>query len=165
MRWLRKRCRARPRTSRQGISYRSPISGLGPCRARNPGCGAIVPMVRQTWLCKRGDRFVAMKMVCDPRRKKVRFEIVEADSEDGFDFDPSDFSKGGTPLSARSAARLQTAIMQKLSVAVQDLDYSRWLSCVFAPARPVKCMLLSTMREILTRTFRVELRKSKDDRG
>ena len=34
-------------------------------RCKKPTCGAAVPMLRQTWLCKRGDRFVAMKMVKD----------------------------------------------------------------------------------------------------
>jgi putative DNA methylase len=65
-----------------------------PCK--KPGCGAQVPMVRQTWLCKRGDRFVAMKPSNDTKRKQVRFKIVEADTEDGFDFDPAAFSTGGS---------------------------------------------------------------------
>lgn len=67
-----------------------------PCK--KPGCGAQVPMLRQTWLCKRGDRFVAMAPVRDMRRKQVRFQIVQADTEDGFDFDPSDFSTGGSAV-------------------------------------------------------------------
>lgn len=65
-----------------------------PCR--KPGCNAQVPMLRQTWLCKRGERFVAMKMVRDTKRKKVRFEIAESDTEDGFDFDPAGFSTAGS---------------------------------------------------------------------
>lgn len=65
-----------------------------PCK--KPGCGAQVPMVRQTWLCKRGDRFVAMEPINDTKRRQVRFKIVEADTEDGFDFDPAGFSKGGS---------------------------------------------------------------------
>lgn len=64
-----------------------------PCKKR---CGAQVPMMRQTWLCKRGDRFVAMKPVHDAKLKQVRFEIVEADTEEGFDFDPAAFSTGGS---------------------------------------------------------------------
>lgn len=67
-----------------------------PCK--NPGCGAQVPMLRQTWLCKRGNRFVAMAPTQDRRQKRMRFKIVEADTEDGFDFDPSDFSKGGNTV-------------------------------------------------------------------
>lgn len=65
-----------------------------PCK--KPGCGAQVPMVRRTWLCKRGDRFVAMEPINDTKRKQVRFRIVEADTEEGFDFDPAGFSTGGS---------------------------------------------------------------------
>lgn len=64
-------------------------------RCKKPTCGAIVPMVRQTWLCKRGDRFVAMDMVKRNDPKRVGFKLVEADTEDGFAFDPTGFSKGG----------------------------------------------------------------------
>jgi len=66
---------------------------LVPCK--NPTCGAEVPMLRHTWLCKRLGRFVAMKVVKAPKHKRVRFTIVESDREDGFDFEPSAFSKGG----------------------------------------------------------------------
>jgi putative DNA methylase len=65
-----------------------------PCK--KPGCNAQVPMLRQTWLCKRGDRFVAMDMLRDTKRKRVSFKIVESDTEDGFDFDPAGFSTGGS---------------------------------------------------------------------
>lgn len=63
---------------------------------KKPGCGAQVPMLRQTWLCKRGNRFVAMDMIRDARRKQVSFRLVESDTEDGFDFDPAGFSSGGS---------------------------------------------------------------------
>jgi putative DNA methylase len=70
-------------------------------RCKNPTCGATVPLVRQTWLCKKKDRFVALKMVvdrpeaCPPSQKKVRFEVVESRTEKGLGFDPAGFSKGG----------------------------------------------------------------------
>lgn len=62
---------------------------------KNPSCGATVPLVRQTWLCKKKDRYVAMKMIADEKEKKARFEIVEAKTEKGLKFDPAAFSKGG----------------------------------------------------------------------
>jgi putative DNA methylase len=77
-------------------------------RCKNPTCGATVPLVRQTWLCKKKDRFVALKMIapacaaepCDaagrPKGKKeARFEVVESRTEKGLGFDPAGFSKGG----------------------------------------------------------------------
>ncbi len=79
-------------------------------RCKNPTCGATVPLVRQTWLCKKKDRYVALKMVTgspggspvgtgspggSPVEKKVRFEVVESATEKGLGFDPAGFSKGG----------------------------------------------------------------------
>jgi putative DNA methylase len=69
-------------------------------RCKNPTCGATVPLVRQTWLCKKKDRFVALKMIAgsagvSPAEKKVRFEVVESRTEKDLGFDPGGFSKGG----------------------------------------------------------------------
>ena len=79
-------------------------------KCKNPACGAIVPLVKQTWLCKKEGRYVAMKMVADrgtgvppvnhgqdahATGKKVRFEVVEARTEKGLGFDPEAFSKAG----------------------------------------------------------------------
>ncbi len=34
-------------------------------RCKNPVCGATVPLVRQTWLCKKPGRYVALRIVTD----------------------------------------------------------------------------------------------------
>ncbi|MGD0650922.1 MAG: DUF1156 domain-containing protein, partial [Verrucomicrobiia bacterium] len=62
---------------------------------KNPNCKAIVPLVKQTWLCKKDDRYIALKMIAPRGKKQVRFEVVEARSENGLGFDPTGFSKGG----------------------------------------------------------------------
>jgi putative DNA methylase len=64
-------------------------------RCKNPSCGATVPLVRQTWLSKKKDRYVALKMVAPKAKKEVRFEVVESRTEKGLGFDPAGFSKGG----------------------------------------------------------------------
>jgi putative DNA methylase len=64
-------------------------------RCKNPACGATVPLVRQTWLCKKKDRYVALKMIAPAGEKQVRFEVVESHTEKGLGFDPAGFSKGG----------------------------------------------------------------------
>jgi putative DNA methylase len=64
-------------------------------RCKNRKCGATVPLVRQTWLCKKKDRFVALKMIAPKGKKEVRFEVVESRTEKGLGFDPAGFSKGG----------------------------------------------------------------------
>jgi putative DNA methylase len=64
-------------------------------RCKNPTCGATVPLVKQTWLCKKKDRYVALKMVSPRGKKQVRFELVEAASEGNLGFDPAEGSEGG----------------------------------------------------------------------
>ncbi len=77
--------------------YLTPVAYLWTrtVKCKNPGCGAIVPLVRQTWLCKKAGRYVAMRMVLDKKTKRVQFEIVETKAEKGLGFDPEGFSKGG----------------------------------------------------------------------
>lgn len=64
-------------------------------RCKNPLCGATVPLVKQTWLCKKKGRFVALKMIAPKGGKKVRFKIIEACTEEALGFDPSAGSEGG----------------------------------------------------------------------
>lgn len=73
-------------------------------QCKKPGCKATVPLVRQTWLCKKKGKFIAMKVEPDEKTKRPRFTIVtsnkkieqEAIKEVGFD--PADFSKGGNAV-------------------------------------------------------------------
>lgn len=62
---------------------------------KNRTCRGKVPLVKQTWLCKKKSRYVAMKMVALKREKEVHFSVVESTSEKGLGFDPEGFSKGG----------------------------------------------------------------------
>jgi putative DNA methylase len=64
-------------------------------RCKNPTCGATVPLVKQTWLCKKKGRYVALRVVAPKGKKQVRFDIVEATSERSLGFDPAAGSKGG----------------------------------------------------------------------
>jgi len=83
--------------------YLTPVAYLWTrtVKCKNPNCGATVPLVRQTWLCKKKRRYVALKMVAPKGEKRVRFEVVKsgADTEaraiQEFGFDPAAFSKGG----------------------------------------------------------------------
>jgi putative DNA methylase len=64
-------------------------------RCKNPSCGATVPLVKQTWLCKKKGRYVALKTVAPKGEKAVRFEVVESATERGLGFDPTAGSEGG----------------------------------------------------------------------
>ena len=54
------------------------------------------PLLRQTWVCKRNERYIALKPSLDRNTKTVRYEIVRATSEAGIGFDPSAGSVGGS---------------------------------------------------------------------
>jgi putative DNA methylase len=58
-------------------------------------CGATVPLVRQTWLCRKPDRAIAMKLVPDREARRVRFELVATSSAERLGFDPADLSDRG----------------------------------------------------------------------
>ena len=79
------------------VGYLSPVAYLWTrtVRCKNPACGATVPLVKQTWLCKKAGRFVALRILAPKGKKKVVFEVIEAHDEKGLGFDPEDFSKGG----------------------------------------------------------------------
>jgi putative DNA methylase len=62
---------------------------------KNPTCKATVPLVKQTWLCKKKGRCIALKVVVPTGAKHVSFEVVESTTEKGLGFDPSLGSEGG----------------------------------------------------------------------
>jgi len=64
-------------------------------KCKNPACGATVPLVRQTWLCKKKERFVALRLIAPKGESRPRFEVAEARTESGLGFDPEAFSKRG----------------------------------------------------------------------
>jgi len=73
-----------------------------PCK--NPRCGAVVPLVRQTWFCRksgrRGGRFIALRVTLG-EGGRPRFSLVQANCrrvEEAiaeFGFDPGSFSARG----------------------------------------------------------------------
>jgi len=77
--------------------YLTPVAYLWTrtVRCKNLSCGATVPLVRQTWLCKKKSHYVALRMVAPKGAKQVRFEVVETTSEKGLGFDPAGFSTRG----------------------------------------------------------------------
>ncbi len=63
----------------------------------NLACGSSVPLVRQTWLCKKKGKYVALKIIPNYQTKRVEFEVVEATTEKGLGFDPAaDSSRGNS---------------------------------------------------------------------
>jgi len=56
-----------------------------PCQ--NSSCSAEIPLMRQTWLARKANKKVALRMIPNRVRKRVEFEIVEGED---IDFDPSE---------------------------------------------------------------------------
>jgi putative DNA methylase len=61
----------------------------------NPACGADVPLVRQTWLCKKAKKYVALRVIPNHVTMRVEFEVVEAATEKDLGFDPAAGSSRG----------------------------------------------------------------------
>ncbi|MGQ9513422.1 DUF1156 domain-containing protein, partial [Thermodesulfitimonas sp.] len=54
-------------------------------RCKNPSCGAEIPLMRQTWLAKKDDKKVALRIV--PRGNRVEFEVATGAA---VDFNPEE---------------------------------------------------------------------------
>ncbi|MBC8450528.1 MAG: DUF1156 domain-containing protein [Chloroflexi bacterium] len=70
-------------------------------RCKNPACGGTVPLARQTWLCKKKSRYVALRPNAEanrdgiPGEKRVRYQVAEATTPKALGFDPASGSRGG----------------------------------------------------------------------
>jgi len=62
---------------------------------KNPNCRATVPLVKQTWLCKKENRYVALEVVAPKEENRVRFRVVDVASQNLLSFNPEAGSKGG----------------------------------------------------------------------
>jgi putative DNA methylase len=62
----------------------------------NPAARAhTAPLVRQTWLVKKRNRFAALRIVPHRDTMTLSYEVVEAQREDALGFDPAGFSRRG----------------------------------------------------------------------
>jgi len=82
------------------LGYLMPVAYLWTLTVlcKKPSCGATVPLLKQTWLCKKDDRYVALKVTAPSGGKRVTFQVVESRSEPGLGFDPAAGSKGGSAV-------------------------------------------------------------------
>ncbi|ERT08625.1 hypothetical protein M595_1411 [Lyngbya aestuarii BL J] len=74
----------------------------------NPACGADVPLVRQTWLCKKSKKYVALKVTPNYQTKQVEFEVVESTTEKGLGFNPASGSTRGNSLCRHCGTTIKT---------------------------------------------------------
>lgn len=67
-------------------------------QCKNPACRARVPLVKQTWICRKPGRYAAFAVKVDKRAKCATFSVVESDREAGIPFDPTSFSERGNAV-------------------------------------------------------------------
>ncbi|WP_416675769.1 DUF559 domain-containing protein [Egbenema bharatensis] len=79
----------------------------------NPACGAQVPLMRQTWLCKKKDKYVALKTIPNHETKRVEFEVVESKTEQGLGFNPSLGSARGTSICRHCGATVKSEVVKE----------------------------------------------------
>ena len=79
----------------------------------NPACGAQVPLVRQTWLCKKKDKYVALKTIPNHETKRVEFEVVESKTEQGLGFNPALGSARGTSICRHCGATVKSGVAKE----------------------------------------------------
>ncbi|XHX78985.1 MAG: DUF1156 domain-containing protein [Stenomitos frigidus ULC029] len=79
----------------------------------NPACGAQVPLVRQTWLCKKKDKYVALKTIPNHETKQVEFEVVESRTEQGLGFNPALGSARGTSTCRHCGTTVKSEVVKE----------------------------------------------------
>jgi putative DNA methylase len=63
---------------------------------KRPDCHAPIPLVKQTWICKKKGRYIALRSIASKKDKRVRFEIHSATDGSKIKFDPDEGSQGGS---------------------------------------------------------------------
>ena len=82
------------RAKRELAEFYPPLAGETPIayiwsrtiRCPNPSCGAEIPLFRQFWLARKGNKEVALKPIPNRAARRVDFTIVQGNA---IDFDPS----------------------------------------------------------------------------
>ncbi|MEH2158878.1 DUF1156 domain-containing protein [Nostoc sp.] len=83
----------------------------------NPACGAEVPLVRQTWLCKKSKKYVALKVIPNYETKRVEFKVMEAATEKALGFDPAIGSSRGNSTCRHCGATVDVKYVKKEGLA------------------------------------------------
>lgn len=115
--------RSQPELSLPG-GYLTPVAYLWTrtVHCSNPGCGKVVPLVRQTWLCKKAGRYIALR-ITPGENGQLRFDVVksaqrtEAAAIRDFGFNPAEFSKAGNAACPHCGTVADSAYVKRESQA------------------------------------------------
>ena len=96
-----------------------------PCR--NPQCGAVVPLYRQTWLRKKSSGYVALRPVPSSDRGRVDFDVVHSSELAELGFDPAEGMRG----TATKCLCCDNAVPAKYVRAYgKDVGFGQQLLCI-----------------------------------
>jgi putative DNA methylase len=95
----------------------------------NPSCRGTVPLYRQTWLRRKESGYVALKPEPDHQHKVVRFRVIEAASEAGLGFDPTEGSESSATVCPFCKAALEGAYVRAYG---DNTGFGQQLMCVIA---------------------------------
>lgn len=98
-------------------------------RCPKPDCQAEVPLYRQTWLRRKESGYVALKPEPDHEKKVMRYRVVEAGSEMGLGFDPSEGSESSSTVCPFCTTTLNGAYVRKYG---ETNGFGQQLMCVIA---------------------------------
>ena len=84
---------------------------------KNPRCGAVVPLLKQTWLCRKKGRYVALRTEVPKDKKIPTFEVLEAGTERELGFDPAAGSESGNATCPFCSTVADSQYVQKEGVA------------------------------------------------
>ena len=97
-------------------------------RCKNPSCGATVPLVKQTWLVKKGP-YAALRRELDRSSTRVVFHLERAESAEGLSFDAEAGSHRGSTSCPFCATAIDNTYVMAEGLAGR---IGRQLMCVVA---------------------------------
>ncbi len=95
----------------------------------NSACRATVPLYRQTWLRKKESGYVALRPRPDKTAKTVRFEVVQADTEEGLGFDPGEGSEGTATVCPFCQGAVSAPYVRRYG---DETGFGQQLMCIIA---------------------------------
>ena len=139
-------------------AYLTPVAYLWTrtVSCKNPGCRAFVPLVRQTWLCKKPGRYIALKVTQNSKEKTAKFAAVqsskrsESQAIEEFGFDPGKFSKGGNSTCIFCGTVADNEYVKKQA---QDREMGRQLMAVVCTRTGEKGKVYLSLEEIPLNTI------------
>ena len=94
-----------------------------------PTCRATVPLYRQTWLRRKDSGFIALKPEPDREKMRVRFRVIEANSEADLGFDPSEGSESSSTVCPFCKSTLEGEYVRNFG---ESNGFGQQLMCVVA---------------------------------